>query len=78
MKCLARISTVVKVVLPLPEFLRILESFGELSNIFDHRYLLTEAATERSSLKIALRSITLYFLMYYLVEGQSTKCPNWP
>ena len=37
---------------------RTLDSLGELSKIFDYRYSLTEAATEKCSLKMTLHLIT--------------------
>ena len=41
------------------------ENLGDLSNIFDQRYSLIEAATERCSLKIALHLITLNYNIQY-------------
>lgn len=49
---------------------KILNNLGELSKILDDKYSLKEAATRKSSLKIAAHTIThiLYYLISMLIE----------
>ena len=47
------------------------ESLGEFSKVHDHRHLLSEISTKKSSLKIALRLVI--HRLYYRTYGMENK-----